>query len=70
MLALINDANTKPQWFLFNAESAPILDITGADALEALHAELTGLGIVLAIARPKGLFRIMLDRSGVADKIG
>ena len=68
--AIIRNANTKPKWFLFDVESVPVLDITGADALEELRAELAGLGIVLAIARAKGLFRVMLDRSGVAEQIG
>jgi high affinity sulfate transporter 1 len=68
--AIVRNANTKPKWFLFDVESVPALDITGADALEELHAELAGQGIVLAIARAKGLFRVMLDRSGVAEKIG
>lgn len=68
--AIIRNANTKPRWFLFDVESVPVLDITGADALEELRAELAGLGVVLAIARAKGLFRVMLDRSGVTEKIG
>ena len=68
--AIIRNANTKPKWFLFDVESVPVLDITGADALEELRAELAGLGVVLAIARAKGLFRVMLDRSGVSEKIG
>ena len=68
--AIIRNANTKPKWFLFDVESVPVLDITGADALEELRAELAGLGVVLAIARAKGLFRVMLDRSGVIEKIG
>ena len=52
------------------AESVPVLDLTGADALEELHAELASQGIVLAVARSKGRFRMMLDRSGVTEKIG
>jgi len=68
--AIIKDANTRPRWFLFNAESVPVLDITGADALKELHAELASQGIVLAVARSKGRFRMMLDRSGVTEKIG
>ena len=68
--AIIRNANTKPTWFLFDVESVPVLDITGADALEELRAELAGQGIVLAIARAKGLFRVMLERSGVAETIG
>ena len=68
--AIIQNANIKPRWFLFDVESIPVLDITGADALEELRAELAHQGIVLAIARAKGLFRLMLERSGVAEKIG
>ena len=68
--AVIKDANTRPRWFLFNAESVPVLDLTGADTLEELHAELASQGIVLAVARSKGRFRMMLDRSGVTEKIG
>jgi high affinity sulfate transporter 1 len=68
--AIIRNANTKPAWFLCDVESVPVLDITGADALEELRAELAGEGIVLAIARAKGLFRVMLERSGVAETIG
>jgi high affinity sulfate transporter 1 len=68
--AIIRNANTKPRWVLFDAESVPVLDITGADGLEELHGELASRGIVLAIARAKGLFRVMLERSGVSEKIG
>jgi high affinity sulfate transporter 1 len=68
--AIIRNANTKPKCFLFDVESVPVLDISGADALEELRTELARMGIVLAIARAKGLFRVMLDRSGVSEKIG
>lgn len=70
VLALSNDADTLPTCVLFDAESVPVLDITGADALEALRTELSGRGSVLAIARAKGLFRVMLERTGVAERIG
>ena len=68
--AVINDTNTKTKWVLFNAESVPLLDVTGADALEELRSELAGREIVLAVARGKGLFRVMLERTGVAGRIG
>lgn len=38
--AIIRNANTKPRSFLFDVESVPVLDITGADALEELRVEL------------------------------
>src|SRR5436190_19347616 len=68
--AVINDTNTKTKWVLFNAESVPLLDVTRADALEELRSELAGREIVLAVARGKGLFRVMLERTGVAGRIG
>jgi MFS superfamily sulfate permease-like transporter len=69
-LAAVGEAGTSPRWVLFDVESVPFMDITGADALEALRSELHSLGIVVAIARAKGLFRMMLQHSGVAEKIG
>ena len=70
VLALSNETGTLPKWVLLDAKSIPILDVTGADALDALRAELSGRGIVLAIARAGGLFRAMLERTGVAAGIG
>ena len=67
---LISNADTKPRRFLFDAESVPLLDVSGAYALEALQAELAEQGIVLGIARSRGLFWLMLERAGVAEKIG
>jgi MFS superfamily sulfate permease-like transporter len=67
---LISGANPRPMWFLLDAESMPFIDVTGADALEELRRELARQDIVLAVARPRGLFRVMLERTGVADRIG
>ena len=70
VLALSNGADAPPQWLLLDAESMPFLDVTGADALEALRGELAARGAVLAIARAKGLFRLMLEQTGLAERIG
>jgi MFS superfamily sulfate permease-like transporter len=67
---LVEAADPKPRWVLFDAESAPLLDLTGADALESLRAELAAQGITLAVARAKGFFGALLARSGVAGRIG
>jgi high affinity sulfate transporter 1 len=69
-LALVDNAEQKPRWFLLDAETVPLLDITGAEALEALRTGLADRGIVLALARAKGLFLLMLEKTGVAEKIG
>ena len=68
--AVIAAAWVNTAWLLFDAESTNLLDVTAADALTSLHAELASQGIVLAIARAEGMFRVMLERTGVAAQIG
>ncbi|MCM3903422.1 MAG: SulP family inorganic anion transporter, partial [Pyrinomonadaceae bacterium] len=67
---VIEQEDPKPRAFLFDAEAVPLVDVTGADALEALCAELEKQGIALEVARAHGLFRLVLERTGVAGKIG
>lgn len=67
---VVHDAGGKPSVFVLDAESMPLLDTTGADVLDSLRVELDRDGIQLRIARSKGLFRLMLERSGVADTVG
>lgn len=67
---VVGEANNKPDVFVLDAEAMPILDTTGADVLASLRDDLLKQDINLSIARPKGLFRMMLDRTGVADEIG
>jgi MFS superfamily sulfate permease-like transporter len=68
--SVISNAEADDKWFLLDAEAMSVVDITGTDALDDLRRELAGQGIVLAIARSKGIFRVMLDRTGVAERIG
>jgi high affinity sulfate transporter 1 len=70
VLALSEGAETPLRWLLLDAESISFLDVTGAEALEALRSELAARGAVLTIARYKGLFRAMLEQTGVAERIG
>jgi high affinity sulfate transporter 1 len=58
------------RWFVFDAESSPFLDMTGAEALASARRGLEEQNIVLAIARGQGVFRMMLERTGVAEQIG
>lgn len=67
---VIREADGKVSWFLLDAESAPLLDITGAGVLESLRAELYEEGVAFNIARARGWFRVMLTRTGVAARIG
>jgi len=68
--AMISNADTKPRHFLLDAEAVPFLDVSGVYTLNALRSELAEQGIVLGIARARGLFLLMLERAGVAEKIG
>jgi MFS superfamily sulfate permease-like transporter len=67
---VIREADEKTSVFILDAEAMPILDTTGADTLESLHDELRKQGITLSIARAKGWFRMMLERTGLAEKFG
>ncbi len=68
--ALISAADTRPTHFLLDAEAVPFIDVSGAFVLDDLRAELAGQGIVLGVARARGMFLVMLERAGVAQKIG
>jgi len=59
-----------PKYLLIDAESVPLLDVSGAYALEALHRELAQQGIELGIARAPYLTRVMLQRAGLNETIG
>ena len=69
-LAAVDDAAAPVRWFVLNVEAIVEVDITGADALEALRAELEHRGIVFALARIKEDLRDQLARTGLLDRIG
>ncbi|MCP1637763.1 SulP family inorganic anion transporter [Kerstersia gyiorum] len=55
---------------VLDAQPIATLDITGALMLEEVQAELADQGIVFCIAGAHGQFRELLERSGLAEKIG
>lgn len=67
---LINKSPVTTRYFLLDAEAVPFVDVSGVYTLDSLRSELAEQEIVLGIARARGLFRIMLERAGVAEKIG
>jgi SulP family sulfate permease len=58
------------EWFLLNAEANVQVDITAIDGLEAIRQELTGRGIVFAMARVKQELRDTLDQAGFLARVG
>ncbi len=57
------------EWFLLNAEAIVELDITAADAMHQLVADLAARHVVFAMARVKQDFRAQLARSGLLGPI-
>ena len=69
-LAAVASSIEPVQWFVLNAEAIIDIDITALDALEGVRAELTGRGIVFAIARMKQELRSDLERTDLLQLIG
>lgn len=65
--------NAGKRWcagFVLNAEDNVEVDLTALDAVEQLRAELSGKGIVFAMARVEHDLREALDASGLTSRIG
>lgn len=58
------------RWFVLNVEANVEIDLTAADALRELHADLAARGVRLALARVKRDLRIPLERAGLIELIG
>ncbi|WP_285505406.1 sulfate permease [Actinokineospora sp. NBRC 105648] len=69
-LRAVDEAPWPVEWFVLNAEANTEIDITAVDALEDLRAELTGRGIVVAMARVKQELRDVLVAAGFAERLG
>lgn len=69
-LAAVDESPTPAEWFLLNAEANVEIDITAADAIEDLRADLARRGIVFAMARVKQDLRAALAAAGLVDRIG
>ena len=67
---LIEEAETPVEWFLVDAERVFDMDITAADVIQTLLDEFEREKIVLAIARASQPVYQMLERTGLADRIG
>lgn len=65
------DAQSGPvRWFVLNTEANVEVDITALDAVEDLRRELTGRGVVFALARVKQDLLDDLRAYGLTDSVG
>jgi MFS superfamily sulfate permease-like transporter len=69
-LAAVADETAPVRWFVLNTEANVEVDITALDSVEALREELTGRGIVFALARVKQDLRDDLDAYGLTESVG
>lgn len=67
---MVRQAPTPVHCFVLDAETMPYLDTTGAASLEQLCADFEAEHIVLAVAAAKSPVRSMLERTGLAARIG
>jgi sulfate permease, SulP family len=69
-LAAVDESADPVEWFVLNAEANVEIDITAADALEQLRADLVARGVIVALARVKQDLRHDLDAAGLIASIG
>ncbi len=69
-MAAVVGAAGPVRWLLLNVEANVEIDLTAADAVRALHQELSDRGVVLALARVKQELLHRLDRAGLVGLIG
>lgn len=66
---LISSSSVPVRWFLIDAQAITDIDITAAEALQALHQELMQRGVALKIAHANPPLRKILVRTGLAREL-
>ncbi|MFI1466617.1 SulP family inorganic anion transporter [Streptomyces wuyuanensis] len=69
-LAAVDEQESPVRWFVLNTEANVEVDITALDSVDAVREELTGRGIVFALARVKQDLRAELDAYGLTASVG
>jgi SulP family sulfate permease len=67
--SIVAASPTPIRWFLLDAQAITDIDVTAAEALHALNAELRQKGIALKIAHANPPLRIILQKIGFASEI-
>ena len=70
VVRLVDDADPPVRTVVLNAEGMVDMDISGAEALEALLDDLDARGVRLVMARVRTSVRTTMQRLGVEDRIG
>ncbi|HRD97019.1 MAG TPA: SulP family inorganic anion transporter [Rubrivivax sp.] len=70
VLHAIEESPTAPKWLVIAADAITDIDITAAESLEVLHAELLQRGIELHFAGLKGPVKDRLAQYGLLSQIG
>ena len=70
VLARVHAAQPRPRTVVLDFEAVGQVDVTGAEAVRAVHDTLDTLGIRLIVARAKSSVRGALHRHGIADVLG
>ncbi|MFF1675057.1 SulP family inorganic anion transporter [Streptomyces sp. NPDC058256] len=69
-LAAVDEQSEPVRWFVLNTEANVEVDITALDAVDALRRELTGRGVVFALARVKQDLLDDLEAYGLTESVG
>ncbi|MET9725978.1 SulP family inorganic anion transporter [Streptomyces zaomyceticus] len=69
-LAAVAEQSGPVHWFVLNTEANVEVDITALDSVDELRRELSGRGIVFAMARVKQDLRDDLDAYGLTESVG
>ncbi|GHG21369.1 SulP family inorganic anion transporter [Streptomyces zaomyceticus] len=69
-LAAVAEQSGPVHWFVLNTEANVEVDITALDSVDELRRELSGRGIVFALARVKQDLLDDLDAYGLTDSVG
>jgi SulP family sulfate permease len=67
--AIIAASSTPVRWFLLDAQAITDIDVTAAEALHGLYAELRQRGVALKIAHANPPLRKILEKIGFAGEI-
>jgi MFS superfamily sulfate permease-like transporter len=70
ILAIVDSQPEPPTWFVLDASAINHLDTTAVDVLEDVRAGLAERGTALGIADLHSLPREMIERSGLAERMG